>query len=180
MNTSVDKSSKKRKSLGGQNNTPAKVAKLNESVKSPKAEIKKKDVPAKAVVAKTKSPKKQIKSEAKAPVTENATSPLKKFKGTKTLDSSEVKKPENGVKTVSKDNAKKEHILGRKKNFLLVRMQERVQTEGKEAVVKTLNDKIDTLISSSDKMTKTGKRTLRLYKNILKAINGEEVSFFQF
>ncbi|XP_044745706.1 uncharacterized protein DDB_G0283697-like isoform X2 [Coccinella septempunctata] len=170
MNTSVDKSSKKRKSLGGQNKTPAKAAKLDESVKL----SKEKDVVEANNVNSAKSPKKQIKPENKITVTksENGVSPkLKKFKGTKSLEEKSDVKTENAQK--KKENKKKKSTNMGKKVFLLEKMQQRAKTEGKEVVIKLLNEKIDSIISRSE-MTKSAKRTLKNYKFILKDISGEE------
>lgn len=186
MNTSVSKSSNKRKSIGGQKGSPAKSAKLDDSMKSPKiAKVEKtseivesKKSPKKQIKPENgKSPKKQIKPENEVSKSENGLGPkLKKFKGTNSIEDSEKKpaslnKKEKTANKAKKPKTKKPKTMVSRKHFLVEKMMKRVETEGKEATIQAVNKMIDSIVSKPE-ITKTAKKTLRVYKLILNKISG--------
>ncbi|KAL3288464.1 hypothetical protein HHI36_002909 [Cryptolaemus montrouzieri] len=142
MDTSLNKTPKKRKSLANQK-TPGEK-------ETPKAKILKESPASKQIISNASSV--QIKKE-KSP------KKSKKSQDTNSKKSSSVK-------------VKKEKLLN-KQDFLLQKLKERSDKEGKEVVIKSLNEKIDQILSRSE-VTKTGKRKIKLFKKLIASVSGEQ------
>ncbi|KAK9880496.1 hypothetical protein WA026_011736 [Henosepilachna vigintioctopunctata] len=169
MDTSLNKN-KKRKSLSKVGNTPSKIPKVEEGTPS-------KTLDKKASIA---SPNNGVGSPQKVSKKKNPKSPVNEEKNEAKLNgkSSELKKlPFAGTKSLNeapKNEVKKDKSMP-KLQYLTQQMLQRVEKEGKDAVLKSLNERLDA-ITSRPEISKSAKNKIRQVKKMIKAVSGEEVT----